>query len=89
MYKVLFEFAASAAQQPSVAKIEPKLLVLVTDKVEDGENVLPLGLSKAPSELLKKDCRTLGGAEHQDHVYRWYVDTLIEQVDRKEDLSLS
>jgi len=56
------------------------------NKIEDSADRLVLSNSQAPAELLQKERRTLGRAQHEHDVHCGYVDAFIEQIHREHDL---
>ena len=59
---------------------------MVADEVDDNETFLSIGKSEPAAELLEKDDRRLGGAQHQHRVHGRYVEAFIEDVHGTHDL---
>ena len=53
------------------------------DEIQDGAGGLVPCLAQTASELLQEQGRALGGPQHEHHIDRGHVDTLVEQVDRE------
>jgi len=69
--------------QCSISQIESELPAVGANKIEDSADRLVLSSSQAPAELLQKERRTLGRAQHEHDVHCGYVDAFIEQIHRE------
>jgi len=59
---------------------------VVADEVDNREAVLALPRAQPAAELLQKDDRRLGRAEHQHRVDLGHVEPLVEDVHAEHDL---
>src|SRR5262249_29928340 len=89
LFHVLGKTAAGRAGQRPVAQVEPELGVLAADEVQHDQACLIACTTQAPAELLQEDRCALSGAQHEDRVHSGQIDTLIEQVNREEDLQVA
>jgi hypothetical protein len=79
------DVASGTSEQGPEASVEPELLAVCADEVQDRAERLVLRLSESAAELLEEQGRALGGPEHEDGVDVGHVDALVEQVDREHD----
>ena len=84
-----FDVSPGAAEQRTVAAVEPELLAMGADEVQHRAERLALRLAQPATELLEEQRRTLGRSQHQDGVDGRHVDALVEQVDREHDLHVA
>ena len=69
--------------------VEPELLVLPADEVEDGQAVLVRAVPQSSAELLQEHGGALGRPEEQDRVDGRHVDALVEQIDGEHDVDVA
>jgi hypothetical protein len=74
------DFLARPTQKGAKSAIEPKLFTMVADEVEHGAARFSDTSSQTPSELLQKESRAVGGAEHEQRIDRWNVNAFVEEI---------
>ena len=86
---LLLQHGAHDAGEPPVLQVEAGLLVLLSDEVQDRKHRLVRRAAQASLELLKEHGRRLSGPEQEQRVDVGHVESLVEEVDRKQDVDVA
>ena len=83
-----FDVASTAAQEGAEPAVEAELPAVIADEVENCAQSFLVGPSQASPELLEKEGRAFRRPEQQQGIDVWNVDTLVEEIDREDDVDL-